>query len=87
MTVGISPGTLHRRQRVLAHKTQSRFRELVEIIGRVADWAGGPQQPLAWYRAEPIPAFGNRTAEALVKEGKATAVRDYLDSIAVGGFA
>ena len=58
-----------------------------EIIGRVADWAGGKDQAMAWYRAEPIPAFGGRTAESLVKEGKAAAVRDYLDHVAVGGFA
>ena len=32
-------------------------------------------------------AFGDRTAEALVKSGQAAALRDYLDSIALGGFA
>ena len=53
----------------------------------MADWAGGAYQALAWYRAEPLPAFGGRTAEALVKEGKANAVRDYLDHVALGGFA
>ncbi len=42
---------------------------------------------MAWYRAQPLPAFGDRTAEALVKEGKATAIREYLDHMAVGGFA
>jgi len=85
-TVGIRPETLYRRQRALAPKTQGRFREMLEIVGRVADWAGGEQQALAWYRAEPIPEFGGRTAEALVKEGKATAVREYLDHVALGGF-
>jgi hypothetical protein len=60
---------------------------MLEILGRVADWAGGAYQALAWYRAEPLPAFGGRTAEALVKEGKANAVRDYLDHVALGGFA
>jgi len=86
-TIGIRPATLQRTERVIAPKTQSRVREMLEIIGRVADWAGGEQQAMAWYRAEPLPAFGGRTAEALVKEGKATAVRDYLDHIALGGFA
>ena len=42
---------------------------------------------MAWYRAEPIAEFGGRTAESLVKDGKATAVRDYLDHVALGGFA
>ena len=45
------------------------------------------EQAMAWYRAEPIAAFGGRTAESLVKEGKAAAVRDFLDHIATGGFA
>ena len=62
-------------------------REMNEILTRVAGWAGGPAQAMAWYRAEPIPAFGGRTAEALVKSGQAGRLRDYLDSIALGGFA
>ena len=86
-TAGVRAETLYRTERALAPKTQGRFREMLEIVGRVAQWAGGEQQALAWYRAEPIPAFGGRTAESLVKEGKATAVRDYLDHVAVGGFA
>lgn len=48
---------------------------------------GSAQKARFWYRAEPIPAFGGRTAEALVNEGKAADVRDFLDHIAVGGFA
>ncbi len=86
-TVGVQPDTFHRVKRVAAPKTQSRVREMLEIVGRVADWAGGKDQAMAWYRAEPLPAFGGRTAESLVKEGKAAAVRDYLDHVAVGGFA
>jgi hypothetical protein len=86
-TVGVRPETLRRKKRVTAPKTQSRVREMLEILGRVAEWAGGKDQAMAWYRAEPLPAFGGRTAEFLVKEGKAAAVRDYLDHVAVGGFA
>jgi hypothetical protein len=86
-TVGLNPETLQRSSRAAAPKTQARMREMLEIVGRVAAWAGGPDQAFAWYRAEGIPAFGGRTAEALVKEGKASAVRDYLDHVALGGFA
>lgn len=86
-TVGVRAETLHRKRRALAPKTQNRFREMLEIVGRVADWAGGERQALAWYRAEPIAEFGGRTAEALVKEGKASAIREYLDHVALGGFA
>lgn len=86
-TLGIAPVTLQRKVRAAAPKTQTRLREGLEIINRVSGWAGGPVQAMAWYRAEPIPAFGGRTAEALVKEGKAEAVRNYLDTVALGAFA
>ena len=86
-TAGLSVETLYRPDRVAAPKTQARLKEMLEIVSRVADWAGGKDQAMAWYRAEPIPAFGGRTAESLVKDGKATAVRDYLDHVALGGFS
>lgn len=86
-TVGLRPETLQRATRAVAPRTQTRVTEMLEIVGRVADWAGGEKQAMAWYRAEPIPAFGDQTAESLVKEGRAAAVRDYLDHIATGGFA
>jgi ribosome-binding protein aMBF1 (putative translation factor) len=86
-TIGLKPETVYRAARLAAPKTQTRATEMLEIIGRIADWAGGEKQAMAWYRAEPIAAFGGRTAESLVKEGKASAVRDYLDHVATGGFA
>jgi len=86
-TIGLAPEALYKRERLGAAKTQTRLREMTEILTRVSAWAGGPAQAMAWYRAEPIPAFGGRTAESLVKSGQATALRDYLDSIAMGGFA
>jgi hypothetical protein len=86
-TIGLKPETVYRATRLEAPKTQARATEMLEIVGRISDWAGGDKQAMAWYRAEPIAAFGGRTAESLVKEGKASAVRDYLDHVATGGFA
>lgn len=86
-TAGLAKETLYKAARSRAARTQARMREMLEIISRVSEWAGGKNQAMAWYRAQPIPAFGGRTAEALVKEGKAAAVRDYLDHVALGGFA
>ncbi|MDR0808918.1 MAG: MbcA/ParS/Xre antitoxin family protein [Gemmobacter sp.] len=86
-TAGLTPEAVHRSARLHAPKTQARAREVLEILWRVTEWAGGEKQAMAWYRAEPLPAFGGRTAEALVKEGRAAAVRDHLDHIATGGFA
>ncbi len=86
-TVGLNREALYKTDRAHAPKTQTRMREMLEIVGRVSGWAGGKDQAMAWYRAEPIPAFGDRTAESLVKAGRAGAVRDYLDHLATGGFA
>jgi hypothetical protein len=86
-TAGLAPETLQRTARATAARTQTRLTEMLEIVARVTAWAGGERQAMAWYRSEPIPAFGGRTAESLVKDGKAGAVRDYLDHLAVGGYA
>ncbi|MGB8816891.1 MAG: XRE family transcriptional regulator [Rhizobiaceae bacterium] len=86
-TAGLSASATYRKSRMASASAQARLMEMSEILRRVTDWAGGGRQAFAWYRAEPIPAFGNRTAESIVKGGQATALRDYLDHLALGGFA
>lgn len=86
-TTGLAREVFQKASRRDGPKAQSRVREMLEIINLVQGWAGGPAQAMAWYRAEPIPAFGGRTAEALVKSGRAGAVRDYVDHLATGGYA
>lgn len=86
-TTGLGRDSLSKTARQSAPKTRARLTEMLEIIGRVQAWAGGHAQAMAWYRAQPIPALGDRTAEHLVKSGKAGLVRDYLDHLALGGFA
>ena len=86
-TAGLSVSATYRKSRSTSPLVEARLAEMGEILRRVTQWAGGGRQALAWYRAEPIPAFGGRTAESIVKSGKATALRDYLDHLALGGFA
>lgn len=86
-TAGLASDTLQKSARRDAPKTQARMTEVLEILSRLETWAGGRGQALAWYRAQPIAALDGRTAEALVKSGKAAVVRDYLDHLALGGFA
>jgi hypothetical protein len=66
---------------------EKRARETKEIISRVSEWAGGDEEAMVWYRTEPLPAFGGRTAEMLVSSGLAAALGVYLEGIAIGGFA
>lgn len=86
-TAGLGTAAVSKADRRLAPKTQSRLTEILEIIHRVRDWTGGDAQAMAWYRSQPIPALDGRTPEALVKSGQAGAVRDYLDHLALGGYA
>lgn len=86
-TVGLGAATIGKAERRTAPRAQSRMREMLEIVARLRDWAGGETQAMAWYRSQPIPALDGRTAEALVKAGEAGAVRDYLDHLALGGYA
>ena len=86
-TTGLGLASVSKSDRRVAPKAQTRVTEMLEIISRVRDWAGGEAQAMAWYRSQPIPALDGRTPEALVKNGRAGAVREYLDHVALGGFA
>lgn len=85
--IGLSRDAVSKRDRLSSRRTQTRLRDTVEIIHRAAQWAGSPGHAFAWFRAQPLPSFGDKTAEDLVKEGRAQAVKDYLSRIAEGGFA
>jgi transcriptional regulator with XRE-family HTH domain len=87
VALGLSRDAVSKTARAAAPATQSRLRDIVEILNRVRPWAGSSRQAFAWYRSQPLPSFGDQTAEALVKEGRAEAVKRYLDRIAVGGYA
>jgi hypothetical protein len=86
-SIGLAEETLQRSTRSRAPKTQHRLREMLEILARVEPWAGSLAQALGWYRGQGIPALGYQTAEALVKNGHADVVREYLDGLAAGAFA
>jgi uncharacterized protein (DUF2384 family) len=84
---GLSRDAVSKRDRLNSRPTQARLRDTVEIIHRAAQWTGSVGHAFAWFRAQPLSSFGDKTAEDLVKEGRAQAVKDYLSRIAEGGFA
>jgi hypothetical protein len=84
---GLSRDSVSKRSRMNSRATQTRLRDVAEIIYRVLPWAGSMPQAFAWYRAQALPSFGDRTPEELVKEGRAEAVKAYLGRIAAGGYA
>lgn len=87
LALGVPRESVTRTARARAPTAQARLRNLVEIPNRIRPWAGTPLAAFVWYRSQKLPSFGDQTAEALVKEGRAEAVKRDLDRIAVGGFA
>jgi hypothetical protein len=87
LALGLSRDAVSKTARLKSPATQARLRDAVEIINRVLPWSGSIAQAFAWYRSQPLPSFGDRTAEDLVKAGDAEAVKSYLSRIAVGGYA
>lgn len=84
---GIPKTSLQRPDRFKNIKTQIKLKDTLEIIRMITPWAGSTLQAYAWYRSEPIPAFGNITIESVVKLGMATQAKNYIQSIALGGYA
>ncbi|MEW8139467.1 MAG: hypothetical protein AB2761_20580 [Candidatus Thiodiazotropha endolucinida] len=84
---GLSPDTVSKQSRFRSKASQQRLRDIVLILNRVLPWCGTPMQAYAWFRSEPIPSFGDLTAEEMVKRGMAGAVLSHIGRIAEGGYA
>lgn len=87
LAAGLSRDAVSKAARSSSVATQTRLREVSEIINRVIPWAGSELAAYAWYRSQPLPSFGDATAEELVRQGHGERVRAYLGRIAAGGFA
>ena len=86
-TLGLGKDALARASRVKARKTQTRLRQMLEILHRVEATVGSPLAAYAWFRAEPLPDFGGATPGLLVREGRADGVHAWLDRVMAGGYA
>lgn len=86
-STGLGRDAVARKDRIGSVRTQTRLREMVEILNRVSPRFGSDLIAFAWYRSEPLAGFGGQTAMALVRDGKAAAVMEYLDAVDDGVFA
>ena len=86
-TLGLAKDAFSRNSRVKATKTQTRLRQMLEILHRVEEATGSPLAAYAWFRAEQLPGFGGMTADQLVRDGKARYVHYHLDRVMDGGYA
>lgn len=57
---------------------------MVKVLAVVTEMAGGLERAAFLVRNEPLRAFGYKTADDLIKDGRAEAVIAYLESLAGG---
>lgn len=86
-TLGLGADGFARASRVRARKSQTRLRQMLEILNRVERVTGTSLAAYAWFRGEPLSGFGGATADLLVRQGKADDVHAYLDQVMAGGYA
>jgi hypothetical protein len=55
-----------------------RLTDTIEIINLVLPWVGSTARAVVWYRTRPLPGLDGQTAEQLVNEGRADAVKAQL---------
>ncbi len=70
--------------RLSSPKSQRRLREMVEIVNKVEARFGSVLIAYTWFRSEPLPGFGGRTAMQMVLAGQAELVLDYIDAVDAG---
>ncbi|XBS71312.1 hypothetical protein ABK905_10425 [Acerihabitans sp. KWT182] len=67
-----------------AQQLQQYLVELVRVLAVATGMTGDAQQAVFLIRNEPLRAFGYKTADALLKKGRADDVIVYLESLAGG---
>lgn len=71
-------------------QVQEGLGEIVRIIARASSLMANPADvgaAVLWFRHQPIPAFGGKTAAELVREGRTAAVLEHLEMLADGVYA
>lgn len=67
-----------------SESVQSFLRQALRVIRAAMDVSGDIGQAVFWYRNEPLPPFGYKTAEQLVTEGRTEDLLRYVESIDAG---
>lgn len=67
-----------------APQLQKYLRDMVRVLAAATELTGDEERAAFLLRNEPLRAFGYKTADSLVREGRADALVAYLESLAGG---
>lgn len=68
-------------------KVDAALSPLVRIIAMAAEMAGDEGRAAIWFKHQPLPGWGGKTALDLVRERKSDRVLDYLESVRAGVYS
>jgi uncharacterized protein (DUF2384 family) len=83
-SAGLGRDAVQRRERVTSDRVQRRLRQMVEIVNKAEPRFGSALMAYAWYRSEPLPGLGGRTAMTMLQEGRADEVLALIDAVDSG---
>ncbi|WP_230958699.1 MbcA/ParS/Xre antitoxin family protein, partial [Burkholderia stagnalis] len=67
-----------------SESVQKYLRDALRVIRAATDISGDVRSTLFWYRNEPLPTFGYKTAEELISEGRTEDLLRYVTSLEAG---
>lgn len=70
-----------------AKKVDQALSPLVRILAMASEMAGSEERAVVWFKHQPIPGWGGKTAFDLTTEGKADKVLSYLEAVRSGVYA
>jgi hypothetical protein len=70
-----------------ARRVDGALSPLVRIIAMAAEMAGDEGRAAIWFKHQPLPGWGGKTALDLVRDGKGDKVLEYLESVRAGVYS
>lgn len=70
-----------------ARKVDGALSPLVRIFAMATEMAGDEGRAAIWFKHQPLPGWGGKTALDLVRDGKGAKVLDYLESVRAGVYS
>jgi hypothetical protein len=67
-----------------SESVQRFLREALRVIRLASDLSGDVERAIFWYRNDPLPPFGYKTAEQMVSEGRTEDLLRYVKSLEAG---
>ena len=82
---GVSRNTLT--GKASARRVDAALSPLVRILASASEMSGDERRAAIWFKHQPIPGWGGKTAQDLVRQGDAEKVLEYLEAVRSGVYA